>query len=148
MWVAIKAIDCDLISVANMLWLHPKDRAHLSNPITKQSLTIWDKFKVTPTLQSSHNPLLSFLRNPAFYPSWESPTAIAAWFNANLFRLHTHNAIHTLPILWETFGLPRTELFRYLQENNFYMPFLQMDSPLNQITQFERICKRDHTLGD
>lgn len=72
MWETIEFVDCDPISVANMLWLQPKDRTHLSNPITKYFLTIWDRFKYTSNLQSSHNLLLSFLRNPAFYPAWDS----------------------------------------------------------------------------
>lgn len=69
MWVAVKSVDCDPIFVANMLWLHPADRTSILNPITKHSLSIWDKFRTIRNLQSAHNPLLSFLRNPVFYPA-------------------------------------------------------------------------------
>lgn len=61
LWVAIESIDCDPIYVANMLWLQPNDRAHLSNPITKHSLTIWDKFRGTCNLQ----PLLTTPYTPS-----------------------------------------------------------------------------------
>lgn len=64
LWVAVESVDIDPISVAIMLWLQPKDRVHISNPITKHCLAILDKFN-----QSSHNPLLSFIKNPAFYPA-------------------------------------------------------------------------------
>lgn len=134
-----------------MLWLQPKDRAHLSNLINKNSLDIWDKFRGSRNLQSPHNPLLSFLRNPAFYPAWESPLSFTAWSNADLFRLHklvSTNAIHTFPTLCKTFELPRTEFFHYLQVKNFYMPFLITGSQINQMSQFKCICKSDpHIRG-
>lgn len=134
-----------------MLWFQPDDRMHIKNPVTTHSLSIWDRFKNTHKLQSPHNPLLSFLRNPAFYPAWESPAAFNAWSKANLLRLHqlsSYDRLLTFPTLCETFGLPRSELCRYLQIKNFYTPHLKMGSMLNQLTQFEHICKSDpHIRG-
>lgn len=74
LWVAVESVDIDPISVANMLWLQPKDRVHISNPITKHCLAIWDKCKSSHNLQSSHNPLLPF--KPSFLPSLEIPDVI------------------------------------------------------------------------
>lgn len=61
LWVAIESVDCEPISVANMFWLLPADRTSIQNPITKHSLSIWDKLRATHNLQSTHHPLLSFL---------------------------------------------------------------------------------------
>lgn len=151
LWVAIESVESDPISVANMFWLCPADRIHLSNPITKQTLAVWDKCKFAHNLQSTHNPLLSFLNNPAFYPAWKFPKSFSAWTSTNLTRLYnlsSTKAIYTFPVLCETFGLPKTEIFRYLQIKNFYEPLLSTGSTLNQMTQFERICISDpHIRG-
>lgn len=151
LWVSIETVESDPISVANMFWLCPADRVHLSNPITKQTLAIWDKHKSALNLQSPHNPLLSFLNNPAFYPAWKFPRSFSVWSSKNLTRLYnlsSTKAIYTFPVLCETFGLPKTEIFRYLQIKNFYEPLLSTGSTLNQMTQFERICISDpHIRG-
>lgn len=84
LWVAVESVDSDPISVANILWLNPADRVHLTNPITKHTLTIWDKFNCLHNLKSPHNPLLSFLHNPAFYPAWKFPRSFSAWSMVNL----------------------------------------------------------------
>lgn len=69
LWVLIEASECDPLSISNLLWLQPKDRRTLSNPITKYFVSLWDSLKTKNQLQSKHNPLLSFLKNPAFYPA-------------------------------------------------------------------------------
>lgn len=134
-----------------MLWLCPTDRALIFNPITKHSLSIWDRFRFTHNLQSPHNPLLSVLRNPGFYPAWEFPGAFTAWSAANLFRLHklvSANVIHTFPTLCKSYGFSRSELFCYLQIKNFYMPLLRTGSLLTQMSQFKSICKSEpHIRG-
>lgn len=131
MWVAVESVECDPISIVNMLWLQPADRISILNPIMKHSLTIWDTFRATRNLQSTHNHLLSFLWNPAFYLAWESPGAFAAESATNLFRLHNlvnNNAMHTFPTLCKTYGLPRSELFRYLQAKKYiFCHFLDQD---------------------
>lgn len=88
LWVALELVDCDPLSVANLLWLRPSDHWMLKNPVTHHSLTLWDWLKTCFNLQSSHNPLLSFLRNPAFYPAWTSPLSFLHWSMACLLRAH------------------------------------------------------------
>lgn len=73
LWVSIEAVECDPVSISNVLWISPKARKHIHNPITKHSLSLWDRLKVKHLLQSPHIPLLSFYRNPAFYPAWIYP---------------------------------------------------------------------------
>lgn len=72
LWVIIEAMDCDPFFINNLLWLRPVDRKTLKNPITKHSLSIWDRHKI------SHGLLLSFHKNPAFYPAWIFPTTFRA----------------------------------------------------------------------
>lgn len=134
-----------------MLWLRQIDRKSISNPITKHTLVIWDKFKNLHNLQSLHNPLLSFLGNPTFYPAWKFPRSFSIWSSMNLnrlYRLTFANTIHSFPDLCETFNILRNKIFRYLQIKNFYEPLLTTGSSLNQMTQFERICISDpHIRG-
>lgn len=113
-------------------------------PYYKTFFSIWYRFKTTHGFQSPHNPLLSFLRNPSFYPAWDSPNSFSPWSNTNLMFLHK---LHKLTF-WETYGLPKSELFWYLQIKNFYMPYLNTGSLLTQMSQFKRICKSDpHIKG-
>lgn len=88
LWVALESVDCDPLSVANLLWLHPRDRRVLNNSITCHSLAIWDRLKNRYGFQSPNNPLLSYLRNPAFYPAWTSPSSFHRWSSANLICAH------------------------------------------------------------
>lgn len=88
----------------------------------------------------------SFPSNPAFYPAWKFQMSFTAWSSTNLIRLHnlvSNNSLYTSSKLCETFGLPRTELFWYLQIKHFYTPFIRTGSPLNQMSQFECICQSD-----
>lgn len=52
-------------------------------------------------LQSPHNPLLSFNRNPSFYPAWSSPSSFSAWTQAGLLRAHhlfSHGSFKPFPV--------------------------------------------------
>lgn len=151
LWVTIESIECDPISISNLLWLQPSDRKHITNPVTKHSLSLWDRLKTNHNLQSTHNPLQSFLRNPAFYPAWEFPNSFRAWSRSGLsrlFNLVSSSSILSFPELCESYHLPHSELFRYLQIKNFYTPYITNGTILNQLSQFERICiKNPHSRG-
>lgn len=81
-------MKCDPLSTANPLWLPPAQRQTITNPITKHSLSIWDRLRAHFGLQSKYNPLYSFLNNPSFYPAWTSLSSFNAWSNAELIRSH------------------------------------------------------------
>lgn len=50
--------------------------------------------------------------------------------------------------LCDIYGLPNSEIFRYLQIKNFFSPFLSTNTPLNKLTNFEVICKDEpHARG-
>lgn len=109
LWVVIEAVDCDPFSISNLLWLRPVAHAALIHPIPKHSLSVWDRHKTTYRLQSTHNPLLSFLRNPAFYPAWESPgpqpdsSAYTTWSRRHCFY---HFQTYVSPL-----GLPNLKYY-------------------------------------
>lgn len=151
LWVAIESIDCDPISIDNLLWILPKDRSHLTNPIMKHSLAIWDRFNDSHGLRSKHNPLLSFLGNPAFYPAWKFPKSFSAWSSRKLTRLYklvTTDTLQTFPMLCKNHELSNNEIFRYLQIKNFFTPLLSLSTSINQMSQFEHICISDpHVRG-
>lgn len=151
LWVHIEAAECDPLLIYNLLWISQKDRKNLRNPITKHFLSLWDKTKIRNRLQSMHNPLLSFYKNPAFYPAWISPKSFREWVSLNFLTMHTFvnsSFFFPFPNLCESYGLPQSELFRYLQIKNFFTPYLNSDTLLNQLTSFETICKNDpHTRG-
>lgn len=112
--VTIESMDCDPLSISNLLWPRPADRINRTNPVTKHSLLLWDKFKTPYGLQSSHSPLLSFLKNPAFYPAWYSPTAFWAWNMAGLIHLQnmvTRTLLLSFQAICESSGLPQSEFF-------------------------------------
>lgn len=122
LWVLIQAADCDPISLSNILWISPRDRGQLRNPITKHYLSIWDRAKGSNHLQSLHNPLLSFYKNPSFYPAWVSPKSCRDWVSLDLLTMHKFvhfSAFLPFPTLCESYGLPKSELFRYLQIKMF-----------------------------
>ena len=151
LWVAIEAIDCDPFSITNLIWSKPSDRKNIKNKITKHTITIWDKFKLIKGLQSPHVPLLSFIRNPLFYPACTFPNSFKKWISSNITQLcdmSTSTSLKTFPELCDRHQLPQSELFRYLQIKNFFMPYIQNLSKLDELTQFERICKREpHSKG-
>lgn len=125
LWVALESIDCDPLSITNLVWSNSSDRKKLNNPITKHTLAIWDKFKLVNGLQSPHIPLLSFLKNPLFYPAWSSPKSFKAWTSTNLTQLcelASSTSFKTFPDLCESHKLPNSELFRYLQIKTFLCP--------------------------
>lgn len=148
LWVSIEAADCDPLSIANLLWLSPRDRRGLGNPITKHFISMWDKYKLRNQLQSLHNPLLSFYKNPAFYPAWVSPRSFKAWITYDVLNRHkfvNSSSFIPFPTLCDKYGLPQSELFRYLQ---IFMPLLTTKSPLTQFTTFEKFCKDNpHAKG-
>lgn len=88
LWVALESVDCDPLSTAYLLWLTPAQSRSINNPITKHSLTIWDRLKTSFGLQSHHNPLLSFVHNPSFYAAWSSPTSFSTWSNTGLIHAY------------------------------------------------------------
>ncbi|CAI9577077.1 unnamed protein product, partial [Staurois parvus] len=70
--------------------------------------------------------MLSFLRNPAFSPAWQTPLLFKAWSSANLLRTHhfqQRNTFKSFSSLRETHSLPASEIFRYLQLQHFYAPY-------------------------
>lgn len=68
LWVGLETIDSDPLQIDNFL-------STIINPVTQHSLSLWDRVKRASGLLSLHNPLLSFMRNPAFYPAFVSPLA-------------------------------------------------------------------------
>lgn len=149
LWVAIESVDCDPLSVSNLLWLCPADRTNLRNPVTRHFLSLWDKLKSTYNLQSPHNPLLSFLKNPSFYPAWESPAAFGRWASLGLIRLHnlvTTSTFLPIPTLSESANLPPLELFRHLQMKNFYTPNTNTITPLTNFQVLNLHANRTHRL--
>lgn len=42
LWMVLEAIDCNPLRVNKRFWLNAPHRHHLSNPITKLSLQVWD----------------------------------------------------------------------------------------------------------
>lgn len=88
LWVALRSVDCDPLSTANLLWLTPLQRCTITNPITEHSLSIWDRLKRHFSLQALHNPLLYLIRNPSFYPAWTSPPSFLAWSQVGLLQAH------------------------------------------------------------
>lgn len=146
LWVFIEASENDPLLISNLLWLDPKDRFKIHNPITKHFLSLWDKLKTKYQLQSPHNPLLSFIRNPAFYPAWIYPNSFKAWTTSGIQTLNdfiASKSFLSFPSLREKYDLPNSEIFRYLQIKNFYTPFLKGDTPLSQLSIFESICTKD-----
>lgn len=125
LWVTIESVDCDLLSTANLLWLAPTLHRSIINPVTKHSLTIWYRLKTGFGLQSPYNPLLSFLRNPSFYPPWSSPASFPAWSIAGLIRAHQFfmsTGFKTFQTLCESQDTASSELFRFLQVKPFFTP--------------------------
>lgn len=89
LWVSIEAAECDPISISNVLWMSSKDRKKLRNPVTKHFISLWDRFKFKNQLQSLHNPLLSFFKNPAFYPAWVYPKSFKERTSREVIHMHT-----------------------------------------------------------
>lgn len=123
----------------------PAQCLSITNPITKHSLTIWDRLK------SPHNPLLSFLNNPSFYPAWSSLSSFSAWSNAGLIRpiffLHSE-LLHLFPHSVRCINLPASELFRYLQLKHLFSQTTPPDFTTPGFTTFESSCKFDpHKRG-
>ena len=87
LWVAIETIDSNPTSLPNLTWSTPSDHKIIENKITKHTITIWDKFKITKGLQSPHTPLISFIRNPKFYPAHKYPNTFKKWTSAGLTQL-------------------------------------------------------------
>lgn len=115
LWVSIEATECNPIPISNLFWISSKDRKDLRNPITKHYVSLWDRLKKSNQLQSLHNLLLSFYKNPAFYPAWVSPKSLLQWTSRNV--LNMYKFVHSsscLPFstLCEKYGLLQTELFR------------------------------------
>lgn len=143
LWVVTESAECDPLSVSNLLWPHLKYPPNLHNPFTKHFISLWDRLKFNSHLKSPQNPLLSFLKNPAFYPACGSSMALNAWISLGVLMLHKFvTSTNFLPFwsLCETFGLPQSELFRYLQVKNFYTPNVNIDTPLNSFTSFKSTC--------
>ncbi|XP_077334709.1 phytanoyl-CoA dioxygenase domain-containing protein 1 isoform X2 [Lithobates pipiens] len=151
LWVLIEAVDCDPLPINNILWLQPADRKSINNPISNHSLSIWDRYRNSNGLQSPQNPLLSFHKNPTFYPAWKYPKTFKAWSKAGitcLYNLTSTTSIKSFTDLCELYKLPQSEIFRYLQIKDFYTPLLNLNVNLNNISQFERFClKEPHAKG-
>lgn len=151
LWVALESVDCDLLSLANLLWLDPPHRRSLTNLITLHLLAIWDRHKTHFGLQSPHKPRLSFLHNPAFYPAWTSPAGFSAWASAGLFWAHkffTSTSILSFPSLRKSYNIPSSELFHYLQIKHFLTPLTLSDPFASHQSFFEHVCKSDpHRKG-
>lgn len=144
-------MDCDPLSTANLLWLASALRRSITNPVTRHSLTIWDRLKKRFGLQSPHNPLLSFLRNPSFYPTWSFPTSFSAWTRAGLIRAYqffTSTTLKTFQTLCKSHDIPSSVLFHFLQIKHFLTPFTPSDPSESGFISFESICKTDpHRRG-
>lgn len=140
LWVTLEIMDCDALSVANLLWLLPADCNDLTNPITRFFWATWEGFKMAYGLQSSDVLLLSFLQNPSFYWAWSLPNSFRPWTAANLIRLHKFTAstsFETFCALCKSHGLPTWELFQYLQIKYFIAPYIGNNSPIC----FEWVCQ-------
>lgn len=146
LWVAVESVECNPLTVSNLLWFRPADHRNILNPITRQSLSLWAHLKSSHTLQSPHNSMLSFLHNPAFYSAWSSPSFFQGWSSANLicaYKLMTHTGIKSFPSLSEMHNLPALETFHYLQIKHFLTLLLPRDSSAPSMSFFEQTCKKD-----
>ena len=145
-WVSIEAIESDPISTSNLLWVTPKQRKHINNPITKHTLSLWDKVKNKHLLMSPLTPLLSFIKNPAFYPAWVSPKSFTEWVDRDCtqkYRFFDSTTIIPFPSLNKLYGIPPKEIFRYLQIKNFFQPTACTTIVNNRLSAFETICNND-----
>ena len=143
LWVSIEAMECDPISISNLLWITPKQRKHITNPIMKHSLSLWDKIKNKHRLMSPSAPLLSFIKNPAFYPAWVYPNSFKEWTDRGCIRKYQFfdsTVVTPFPTLNKTHGIPPKEIFRYLQIKNFFQPSADTTIVSNQLSAFETIC--------
>ena len=151
LWVVIETIDSDPISIPNLIWSTSSNHRIIDNKITKHTISIWERFKMTQGLQSPHVPLISFMRNSKFYPALTFPRTFTRWISAGLTQCCDFlkpASFKTFPEIRESHKLPASEIFRYLQIKNFFAPYLQGIDKLSDMTQFERICKRDpHSRG-
>lgn len=131
LWVSLEAYLCHPVAVNNLLWLPPKDRLGISNPITSHSLKIWDRVKFTGKLMSRGAPLLTLRGNPIFLPAFKQPGAFFHWRMKDLLRvpkLLTASGILSFATLKDRYGLPQGELFRYLQICHYLLD-LQSGTP-------------------
>lgn len=151
LWVSIEAAECDPISISNLLWMSSKDRRGLRNPITKHYISLWDRFKTKNKLKSLHSPLLSFYKNPTFYPAWVYPKTLKEWISRDVLYMYNFvdsSSFIPFQTLSEKYNIPSSELFRYLQIKNFFTPLLKTTTPLTQLTPFETLCKNNpHSRG-
>lgn len=136
LWVTINSVECDPLYMAKLLRLAPSTRRTITNPITRHSLSLWDRLKCRFGLQSLHNPLLSFLHNPSFYPAWSSPSSFPAWSTTDLFCAQTFFTSNS-------YSIPSSELFRYIQIKHFLTLCTPSASSNLDFTQFEQKCKSD-----
>ena len=61
LWVVIETINSDPISIPNLIWSTSSNHKIIDNKITKHTITIWERFKMTQGLQSPHVPLIYLL---------------------------------------------------------------------------------------
>ena len=151
LWVAIEATECDPIPPANLLWILPKLRGKICNPIIKHSLSLWDSYKSKYSLVSPLNPLLSFYKNPTFYPAWIFPNTFKEWVRKDciyVYKFLDSSGIMPFPTVCKKYGIPQSELFRYLQIKNFVETHLTSSALKKQMSPFESICKDNpHVRG-
>lgn len=151
LWVTIESVECDPLSISNLLWLSPPQRRSITNLVTKHSLSIWDRLKFRFGLQSPLNPLLSFLNNPSFYPAWTLPSSFKAWINVGLTRVHhfyDSDKLISFPTISKTHNIPSNETFRFLQIKNFLSQNIPTNLTTPEYTSFERSCMSDpHRRG-
>lgn len=152
LWVALESVDCDPLSTANLFWLTPTQRWTINYPITKPSLSIWDRLKAWFLVHNLDTiPFFPFSITHHFYRAWSSPTSFIAWLEAGLTcACHFYKSTTITPFLTlrETYDLPPSETFKYFQTKNFLMNNAPSDSTSPGFTIFGQACKSDpHRRG-
>lgn len=147
LWVALEAVDCDPLTTANLLWLSLSQRWSVTNPITSTAYPYGTDLNCALGSNPPHNYLLSFLRNPSFYPTWSSLTSSSVWSNTGLIWAHhffTSKTITPFPTLCKSHDLHAYK--SNISLPNAHYPILQPQAfiPLNV---YINLIPRDEDLS-
>lgn len=100
LWVALESVDCDPLSTANLFWLTPTQRWTINYPITKPSLSIWDRLKAWFLVHNLDTiPFFPFLHNPSFLQSLVLPNLLHSLVGSRInmclpfLQIHNHHTI-------------------------------------------------------
>lgn len=121
-------------------------RGPITNPVTQQSLRLWDKFRDLFKLISPHPPLFSFFNHPSFYPAFMDPTSFQVWAQSGLQRIRdlvTSDTLQTFPALQTQAQLSSNECFCYFQISHFIRTIIGTHTSLDSLSLYLGICNSD-----